>query len=235
MAIQHQHGLSGNFTPSLFQAIESVAHPGITSPLCSRYHIVSGSALYRIGEPCTSIYKISTGFFKITGEKPNGHEQVLGFQIPDDIIGLEGIDEGQHNRNAIALQDSVVLQIPFFALETPDKNAMDLRHGIYALMCEEIMRQQNAILTMGSMDARARVAVFILHLSNRFKKVGYSQSEFNLFMNRADIASYLGLASETISRVLSQLEQDKIIAVDYRRLIILDRERLLSIGNSNHQ
>lgn len=232
MVVQNQHEMLGGFTPSLFQSIETVSHSGTQGSLGSSYAINSGTALYHVGDPCVSVYKILTGFFKITSETPNGNEKVLGFKIPDDIIGIDGIDEIQHSRNAIALQDSTVLRIRCFNFETFDKNTTDYRHEIYAILCKEIINQQGTMSVMENMSGRAKVADFILLLSNRLKKISLSQSEFTLFMSNIEIASYLGLAHETFSRTFMQLEQEKVIAIEHRKITILDRQRLQAIATN---
>lgn len=230
MNIQQNQILSGTGRAPMGENVTAGIHENASFEGWPRITIKAGTALFRAGDPSTSLYTIVAGFFKTIGERQDGNEQILGFHMPNEMLGLAGIDHKRYTRNAIALQDSVVTQFPFPTQgDNSDEQSHTLRQQLYRNLGDELIREQNAILLLGCMSAKAKIAAFFLQLSDRFMRFGYSQTEFNLFMSRYDIASYLGVVIETLSRTLSQMEREGLIAISGRNVRILNRQGLVNL------
>lgn len=190
-----------------------------------------GQSLYNTGNPFEAIYAVRTGFFKTDILLEDGREQVTGFQMAGEIMGMDGISGEAHTCNAVALEDSEVCVIPFLMLEQLQTEIPALQHHIHKVMSREIVRDQGVMMLLGTMRAEERLAAFLLNLSQRFSSRGYSATEFHLRMTRDEIGSYLGLKLETVSRALSHFQEDGLISVQQKHIRILDIEgmrRLLS-------
>lgn len=197
--------------------------------IADRLRIKRGDYLYRSGQAFEAIYAIRSGFFKTTILIEDGREQVTGFQMTGELLGLDGISNEQHACNAIALEDSEVCAMDFSQLETLSREISILQNHLHRVMSREIVRDQGIMLLLGNMRSEERVAAFLVNLSQRFTARGYSPAEFHLRMTRAEIGSYLGLTLETVSRTLSNLQNDGLIAIQHKHLRILDACKLKSI------
>jgi CRP/FNR family transcriptional regulator len=182
--------------------------------------------LFSNGERFTSIYAIRTGVFKTRITSQDGRDQVTGFQMAGEIIGLDGIVNDQHTCDAVALEDSEVCVIPFDRVEELSREVTALQRHVHQIMSREIVREHGVMLLLGSMRAEERLAAFLLNLSQRLHARGFSRSELVLRMTREEIGSYLGLKLETISRTLSKFMDDGFIEVHQRNLRILDADGL---------
>ncbi len=201
----------------------------IDSLVNHRRKLRRGEHLSRAGAPLVSLYAIRSGTMKSCVLHEDGREQVAGFHMMGDLLGLDAIGGGQHMCDTVALEDCEVCEIPFSGLEQLSRELPPLQHQLHRIMSREIVRDYGVMLLLGSMKAEERLAAFLLNLSQRFATRGYSASEFNLRMTREEIGSYLGLKLETISRVLSRFQQDRIIEVHHKHLRISDAERLRAI------
>lgn len=181
-----------------------------------------GDSLYRAGDPFSAIYAVRVGFFKSNILLEDGRDQVTGFHMPGEIMGMDGIGTDRHHCNAIALEDSEVCVIPFARLEEVSSEVRSLQRQFHKVMSREIVRDQGVMMLLGSMRAEERLAAFLLNLSQRFVARGYSPSEFNLRMTREEIGSFLGLKLETVSRIFSRFQEDKLISVQQKHIHILD-------------
>ena len=186
--------------------------------------IKRGQSLYRSGNPFEAIYAVRTGFFKTDVLLEDGREQVTGFQMAGEIMGLDGICSEVHTCNAIALEDSEVCVIPFAMLEQLQTEIRALQHHIHKVLSREIVRDQSVMMLLGTMRAEERLATFLLNLSQRFAARGYSATEFHLRMTRDEIGSYLGLKLETVSRALSHFHEGGLINVQQKHIRIHDLE-----------
>ena len=198
-----------------------------------RRRIKRGDHLYRAGEVFDSIYAIRSGFFKTDVLLEDGRDQVTGFQMTGELIGLDGICTEHHTCNAIALEDSEVCAIPFHRLESISREIHTLQHHVHKVMSREIVRDHGVMMLLGTMRAEERLAAFLLNLSQRFTARGFSPSEFNLRMTREEIGSYLGLKLETVSRAFSRFQEEGHIAVQQKHIRILDVDGLKAL--MNHQ
>jgi CRP/FNR family transcriptional regulator len=188
----------------------------------TRRRIKRGDHLYRAGEAFDSIYAIRSGFFKTDVLLEEGRDQVTGFQMAGELLGLDGISSEHHTCNAIALEDSEICSIPFSRLETLSREMQSLQHHFHKVMSREIVRDHGVMMLLGTMRAEERLAAFLLNLSQRFTARGFSHAEFYLRMTREEIGSYLGLKLETVSRAFSRFQEEGHIAVQQKHVRILN-------------
>jgi CRP/FNR family transcriptional regulator len=199
--------------------------------VATRRKVRRRETLFRNGEPFTSLYAIRTGVFKTRVATEDGRDQVTGFQMAGEIIGLDGIVNNQHTCDAVALEDAEVCVMPFHRIEELSREVAALQRHVHQIMSREIVREHGVMLLLGSMRAEERLAAFLLNLVQRLHARGFSRSEFVLRMTREEIGSYLGLTLETVSRTLSKFMEDGIVEVEKRKLRIVDAEALRRIVN----
>ena len=199
--------------------------------VANRRKIKRGTALFRNGEKFTSLYAIRTGFFKTCVASEDGRDQVTGFQMAGEIIGLDGIVNDHHSCDAVALEDAEVCVMPFDRIEELSREINGLQRHVHKIMSREIVREHGVMLLLGSMRAEERLAAFLLNLVQRLHARGFSSSELILRMTREEIGSYLGLKLETVSRTFSKFMEDGIIEVKQRHVRILDTEALARLVN----
>jgi len=187
-----------------------------------------GRHLYRSGDPFKALYVVRAGFFKTDVLNRNGNEQVSGFHMAGELLGLDGIGSQAHACGAVALEDSEVCLIPFPQLQALSGEIRPLQHHLHKLMSREIVRDHGMLLLLGTLRAEERLAAFLLNLSQRFAARGHSATEFRLRMTRGEIGSYLGLHLVTVSHVLSRFQEGGLITVKLKHIRILDTDRLRS-------
>ena len=163
---------------------------------------------------------------KTVATRHDGREQVTGLHLAGEALGLDGICDDTHPRTAVALEDSSVCVIPYSALKTLCSEAGSMQLRMHKLMSEQIVRETSQTMLLGSLNAEERVAAFLLDVSSRYLKRGYSPSEFNLRMTREDIGSYLGMTLETVSRTLSKFQKRGLIEMQGRHVQIVDFDGL---------
>jgi CRP/FNR family transcriptional regulator len=181
-----------------------------------------GASLYRANDPFHNVYILRSGSFKTVVMHREGREQVTGFQIAGEMLGLDGIVGGQHLCGAIALERSTVCVIPFESLEDLCREIKPMQRHLHRVMSREIVRESNMIMLLGTMRAEQRVATFLLNLADRYGTRGYSATEFNMRMTRSEIGSYLGITLETASRMFSRLQQERLVQARGKQIRILD-------------
>jgi CRP/FNR family transcriptional regulator len=181
-----------------------------------------GDYLYRSGGKFGSLYAIYSGSFKTQVLHEDGREQVTGFQMVGEIIGLDAICTDRHTCDAVALENSEVCELPFNKLEVLSRKLPSLQRHLHKIMSREIVRDQGIMLLLGSMRAEERLAVFLLNLSQRFAARGLSPTQFQLRMSRQEIGSYLGLKLETVSRAFSNFQDSGLINVKARSVELLE-------------
>jgi CRP/FNR family transcriptional regulator len=192
----------------------------------ARRRVLAGQTLYREGDRFQFIYAVRAGTLKSSLMLADGREQVSGFHIAGELVGLDGVAQGRHASAATALEDTEICAIPYAHLSDMASGAAGVHHVISRLMSREILREGSLMMLLGSMNADERLAAFLLNLSERFGARGYSEREFHLRMSRAEIGSYLGMKLETVSRTFTLLQQDSLLEVDKRHIRILDLEGL---------
>jgi CRP/FNR family transcriptional regulator, anaerobic regulatory protein len=192
----------------------------------SRRKVKAGQHLYRAGDKFLSIYAVRSGTFKTSLMLSDGREQVSGFSMAGELLGLDGLASGAHASGAVALEDTEVCAIPYADLNLLASQNAGMQHVVSRLMSREIVREHTLMLLLGSMNAEERLAAFLLNLSQRLKARGYSGTEFHLRMSRAEIGSYLGMKLETVSRTFSHFQDQRLLEVDKRHIRIIDMDGL---------
>mgnify|MGYP001296109668 FL=1 len=202
--------------------------------VATRRKVLRGDNLYRNGEKFSALYAIRTGFFKTTVATEDGRDQVTGFQMAGEVIGLDGIVSEHHTCDAVALEDAEVCVMNFDRIEDLSREINALQRHVHKIMGREIVREHGVMLLLGSMRAEERLAAFLLNLVQRLHARGFSQSELVLRMTREEIGSYLGLKLETVSRTFSKFVEEGIVEVKQRHVRILNPDALKLIVNTQN-
>ncbi len=198
----------------------------------ARRVVHSGGLLFKEGGDHISIYAVRSGSVKTFVLTASGEEQVLGFHLPGEIVGLAGLDESIHNCSCKALEASSICEMPLDDLEGICLQIPSLQKQLLKLISREISQDHKMLLLLAKKSSDQRVATFLLSLSGRFKLRGLSSDSFILSMSRQDIANYLGLAVETVSRILTRFGDDKIVDVTRRSIQIVDHDKLLDMASA---
>jgi CRP/FNR family transcriptional regulator len=201
--------------------------------VATRRTITRGESLFHAGDAFSSLYAIRTGFFKTCVSSEDGRDQVTGFQMAGELLGLDGIGTDRHTCDAVALEDSQVCVIGFHQLEDLSRDLSDLQRHFHRIMSREIVRDHGVMLLLGSMRAEERLAAFLLNLTQRLRTRGFSGSSLVLRMTREEIGSYLGLKLETVSRTFSKFQDDGILDVKQRQIHVLNPEALQALVNGS--
>jgi len=203
----------------------------LDSIVATRRKVKQGGHLFSSGDSFNTLYAIRTGYFKTCVIAEDGREQVTGFQMAGEIIGLDGIVNDAHNCNAVALEDAEVCVMPFESVEELSREFPVLQRHVHKIMSREIVRENSVMMLLGNMRAEERLAAFLLNLVQRLHARGFSQSELVLRMTREEIGSYLGMKLETVSRTFSKFSDEGIIEVKQRNVKIINPEALKKIFN----
>ena len=185
-----------------------------------------GDFLFQSGDRFRSLFVVKTGSVKTFAQSPEGGEQVLGFHLPGEIIGLDAIDKDAHVCSAKVLETSAVCELPFGRLEELSVTIPSLQHQMYRLLSKEIAHETEMLLLLGKKSAEERLATFLLSLSQRFRKRGLSPTDFYLSMSRHEIGNYLGLAVETVSRLFTRFHDEGLLKVDRKHIQLTDLDAL---------
>jgi CRP/FNR family transcriptional regulator len=194
-----------------------------------RRKVPRGSNLFRVGDAFSNLYAIRLGHFKTYQLNPGGEEQITGFQMAGELLGMDAISTDRHHCMAEALEDSEVCEIPFSRLEQLFSDIPTLLRHFHRMMSQEITREQSVMLLLGNMQATQRFAAFIVNLASRYEARGYSGNQFQLRMSREEIGNYLGLTIESVSRLLSKFKKEGLLRVSNREIELLDAPRLKAI------
>lgn len=185
-----------------------------------------GSGLYTEGDRFGSLYAVRSGSLKSVCVSDDGRKQVTAFHLPGDILGFDAITESRHLSSAVALETTSVCELPFDQLHELAHQVSGLQRQMLRIMSRELGAEERMTRVIASSDAEQRLAEFLLNLGARYGLRGYSSREFRLSMSRRDIASYLGLATETVSRVLVRFQERGLIGVRRSAMKILDQDAL---------
>jgi CRP/FNR family transcriptional regulator len=197
-----------------------------------KLRIKKGEYLYRQGDPFVSIYSIRFGSMKTELLLQDGRSQIIGFHLPGEILGLDGIGNNHYQSEAIALEDCEVCIIQFSEFEILCQKIPSLQRHLYQILSREITQDHRHLLTLGSLNAEEKLAYLFIYLSERLVKRGLSEIDFNLAMGREEIGDYLGLTIETVSRILSKFSQAGIIEIKNKHLQILNIKELYRLAGS---
>lgn len=188
-----------------------------------------GKHLFELGDPITSLYAVRSGSVKVYIRTDFGEEQVLGFILPGEFLGFDGIEGEHHTCAAITLETTTVCELPYDSLEELCHVAPGIDSHLHRLIGKEITVDHEMLVLLGKKSAEERLATFLLSLSARFKRRGFSEREFNLSMSRHDISNHLGVAVETVSRLFARFQEDGLLRVNRRYVQILDITRLRNV------
>lgn len=200
----------------------------------SRRTYKRGELLYRVGEPYRAAFAIRSGSVKTSVVTDDGRVQVTGFHISGEVLGLNAIIEDQYNCEARALETTSVCEVPFDRYEELAAEVPGLQFQMLKIMSQEIVHNQEMMLLLGKKKAEERLATFLVNLSRRLKQHGRPAEEFRLSMSRSDIGNYLGLAEETVCRVITRFEEEGLISTERRLVRMGQMDRLLAMARGGH-
>ena len=196
-----------------------------------RRPLAKGESLFRTGDPLRAIYVASEGTFKTVVVSAGGEEHVLGFHLPGELFGLDAVGTGLHRCEAVALGDARVCELPYAHLASIAAQVPRLQHQLLRVIGQSADRDHDHVDVLSRRQASERIALFVHGLSDRYRRIGRPADDFHLPMSRDEIARYLGLALETVSRGFSRLHEDGVIEVAGRRVRVLDAVALHEIAN----
>lgn len=216
---------------------------GLTGPelerleamMVQRFKVRKATPLYREHDPFRSLYAVRIGSFKTSVLSMDGREQVTGFQMPGEILGLDAISMNRYASSAFALEDSEVCPIHYPQLEKLARELPSLQHNLTRILSNEIVRDHETLAILGTMSSEERLAAFLLNLSERLRRRGFSSSEFVLKMRREEIGSYLGLRLETVCRAIAYLRDHGLVVISGRDVHIQDMNGLVKLGGCRHR
>lgn len=214
----HEICMPAGATPELLKKLDELVY--------IRRRIKCGSVLYHTGSHFHALYAVKSGFLKTENLHDDGRAQITGFYMSGEIFGFDGIATDAHICTSVALEDSEVCVIPLDRVEHFNHGLEELQHHFYKLMSREIVRDHTIMMLLGSMHSEERVAAFILNISQRFQLRGYSPYNLILRMKREEIGSYLGMKVETVSRIFSKFQEQGLLEVHQKNILILDMPRL---------
>jgi len=192
--------------------------------------IQKGELLFKQGDPFKAIYAIRTGTIKSYTVAPSGEEQITGFHLASELVGLSGYSEDAYPLSAKALETTTVCELPLEKLETLSDEIPGLRRQIMRNMGSEIRQDQQMMLQLSKKTADERMAYFLLDISKRFERRGFSASTFRLAMSRVDISNYLGLAVETVSRIFTRFQKKEFIRTEGKEVTLLNLSELNALA-----
>ena len=188
-----------------------------------------GQHVFREGDEFNSIAAVRAGTIKTYVTDLEGREQVLGFYLPGEVIGLSGISRARYPCNAVALEAVELCRFSFPKMATLATKVPGLQQELFRLMSEDIGK---AGLLAGDFDADERMAAFLVSLSRRYALRAFSPTRLHLPMSRTDIANYLRLAPETVSRILRRFRDEGLVRVEGRDIDLLDKPRLEELAQN---
>ena len=185
--------------------------------------------LYWQGDECQSLFVVKSGSFRSFKTDVNGNEQTISFHLPGELMGLEALNHKSFTCSTVALENSSVCELALSRLSDLCSKLPNLQMQILRILGKEIASGHDQIVLLGHHSAKERMAIFLLSLSCRYGALGFSGTEFNLSMPRHDIANFLGLTAETVSRQLADLGKLGAITVKQRSVRINDLDLLKAL------
>lgn len=189
-----------------------------------------GEVLYRVGQSFEYIYAIRSGSVKSYVFTDDGRVQITGFHIAGELVGLNDIDSLVYSCEARALETTSVCEVSIDRFQELVERMPSIQYQMLRIMSGEIRHNQELMLLLGKKSAEERVATYLLSLSRRFERRHYSPIQFNLSMSRSDIGNYLGLAEETVCRVLARFQDEGLIVSQRRQITLNDADKLKGIA-----
>ncbi len=182
--------------------------------------------IFSINDKLDGVFAVKSGSVKTTLSTKEGVEQVIGFHLPGDMLGFDAFDTNQHTCNAIALEDTLLCKVSLDLFDDLSSRVPGIRKVMRHQVGKEISHNQNMLLSLGQQQAEERLAVYLLKLATYYHSRGFSEKEFLLPMPRQDLANYLGMAVETLSRLFTRLSEENVLKIDRRMITVIDRKAL---------
>ncbi len=192
--------------------------------------INAGDYVFQSGQAFKNLYAIKSGSVKVILPSEDGEQQIIGFFMPGELLGLDAMGKNKHVCSAIALETTSVCSLPYNDMQEICHDIKSLSQQFLSLISSEIGNEHQMLLTLGKKKAESRLATFLINLSSRYANRGLASNEFNLSMSRYDISNYLGLANETVSRLFTRLREDNILTVERRLVKIVDHDKLVNLA-----
>ena len=186
----------------------------------------ANTQIFQPGDEFTGIFAVRSGGVKTYLTKKTGEQQILGFHLPGEIFGLDGLEHNSHRCYAATMDNTSYCLLPFSQLDDLCASIPELRNQVYKLMGHELNCDHSHQLLLGQQTAHERLATFLLSISSRFKRRGFSPNSFMLPMSRHDIACFLGIAVETVSRLFKSFQEQGIVRINRKQVDLLDMEKL---------
>lgn len=190
-----------------------------------------GEILFHTGQPFQAVYAVKAGGFKVFTQHPSGDDKLIGFYLPGDILGVDALSSGHHVSTAIALDTATVCEIPFKELERLSLQVPTLNRQLLSIMSKELSDERMHAELLSRKSAEERMALFILWLSQRQARRGFNDEAFRLGLLHRDVALYLGLTPETVSRVLARFSDEGVVEWRHKQLTIHHRARLDALAH----
>ncbi len=195
------------------------------------FKIPKKQKLFSRDEPLTAFYAIKAGGMKTQLSTSDNQTQIIGFHLPGDLLGFDGFAESKHTCDAIALEDTILCELSVGNFDSLCETLPGIRKVMMQQVGEVMNKHYSLALTLGQMSSETRLATYLYKLSYYYKSRGYSSTEFNLPMSRSDLASYLGMAPETLSRTFSKLDKQKVLNLKKRNVTIIDNKALTEMSH----
>ena len=188
-------------------------------------HVVKGSRpihkgdyIFRSSDDFVSFYAVRSGSVKSYILNESGEEQIIGFYFPGEILGFDAVDQHQHTCSAVAMETTTFCSLPYEKIHEICVEVPDLQNQMFRLMSRELSNENKLLLTINKRSAEERIATFLVSLSSRFHKLGYSAKEYNLPMSRQEIGNYLGLTIETVSRLFTKFQRNGLVKINKKAI-----------------
>ena len=195
--------------------------------------IIKKDTVFKANDKIDGIYAVKSGAIKTSIANEQGQEQVLEFHLPGDVLGFDAFNTGTHLCDATALDDTLLCKIPMEVFDDLCVRLPGIRQEMIHQVGKEITHNQNMLFSLGQQHADERVALFLIKLAAHYQSRGYSPREFTLPMPRQDLSNYLGMAVETLSRIISRITESGIITIDHRRVNIHDPVKLEQLAHNS--
>lgn len=194
-----------------------------------------GQRVFDMGTPMQGLYVIRSGSLKTFMQNEDGEDQIIGFHLPGEIVGFDGFEQDIHSCYAQALERTSVCELRLDELETVAAQVPGLNRQMMRIISREVQRDHDHLVLLSRKSAHERLAIFLRSLSERFRKRGFSAEEFSLTMSRYDIANYLGLAVETVSRLFTRFHDEGVIRAERRQVTLLDHQKLAELAGESSE
>ena len=192
----------------------------------SRRTIKRGEPLYRAGDAFQAIYAIRGGTIKTSLVANDGGVQITGFHVAGEVLGLDALTVGRHGCDAIAIETASVCEVPFALFKELGKDFPDLPYKMLEIMSRNILHNHELMLLLGKKNSEERLATYLLNMSSRMAMRNFSATQLNMNMSRSDIGNYLGLAEETVCRTFSRFQEEGLLTIRHKQIILNDLARL---------